>query len=106
MARDAGWRQSLLDIYFAKKHGIIDELTFDVLRRSYQDAMERNSLFIRLISGSAKDRLYAYSRLYGRSLRSGLARIPYLFPRRVGDLLYYLYDGLKYLTVSLRYDSI
>ena len=107
-ARVAGCRQSLMDIDYCVNKGLIGESRHDSLRSEYEGYIVRNEDFIKLIEGSFRGRLASFVRLYGRSnsIRNGILRIPYLFPRAIGDFVYGVYDTLRAMRGRHKYSCV
>ena len=102
-AREAGYRQSLIDLEHLFKAGGIDEECYVKLHDSYEASVEKNHALIHLIDGNFRERLSAYKYLYGRSVGAGVLKLPYILPRWMGDLLYGCMDTVRIFARRLLY---
>ena len=96
--RMASYCQSLHDIDLFLQKKILNESRYLELRKEYESKVCENEHIIELLSDSRFiDRWKAYRKLYlsGRIGFSAFLRFPYLLPRKLGDLCYWLYGCLK-----------
>ena len=103
-AREAAFRQSIVDIVHWHSKGNIDNESYLRLRVQYGRLADRNKTFADLLEGRSFGlRWAAYRKLYSGFSLEGLLRIPYLFPRTIGDLMYGTYGVLRFAFRRIAY---
>ena len=106
--RIAGYRQSLLDLDYCLKKGMLGEEKVKTLRRSCEEGICRNEAVAKLIDGrSVAERWQALKMLYPRAPFDHVSwlRLPYLLPAPLADAIYFCYDSVKAAFNILRYSK-